>query len=268
MLSSEKPAKRDANKQPQPRQRETEHDKVTQFAAEKEWRQVILYVVPVLIGVLIAIPSFIWSAHPFLSIWAIFAALSLTLFYVYYLMFQFVWRESHARKRLKKLCLIAEVMILILCAAWQYKAARQPAPIAQEKRLRSLTAQRRSQFVEVLKAQREPREQIRLGCVPSSEETCVFAGQLFDLFREAGWTVRGNKVERGTLEIPRPGVVLMRQGIGESNPSDPNSGLRMIQTPSLQSVERAFAGIGIKVEKAANALLEEDVTAVIVGLEP
>ncbi len=120
----------------------------------------------------------------------------------------------------------------------------------------------------MLRAQQEPREKIRLGCTPSSEEACVFAGQLFDLFREAGWTVRGNTVERGTFDVPRPGVTLTKQGIGQNNQSDPNSELWVEQTPSLQSLERAFATIGIEAQKIADPQIEEGVIAVIVGLEP
>jgi len=62
-----------------------------------------------------------------------------------------------------------------------------------------LTVEQKIIFTEMLKKAKEPKEVIKLGCAGGDEDACVFAGQLFDLFREAGWLVEGNKVERVML---------------------------------------------------------------------
>ena len=132
----------------------------------------------------------------------------------------------------------------------------------------TLTAKQKAIFVETLKRAKDPKEVIKLGCAGNDANACVFAGQLFGLFREAGWVVEGNKVERVMLGVPLPGIALFRRGEGKLDPSNPKSGLWVKQTDSLSIVRASFKKVGFSVESKAEAKFIEDVIGVFVGPYP
>lgn len=134
-------------------------------------------------------------------------------------------------------------------------------------RLRKLTGEQSTRFIEALSSQPPPREEVMIGCPTASEEACVFAAQFIDLFQEAGWVVRGNQVERGMLGKPDAGVLLMKRGEGKLDPSDPWSGLWVQQSPSMQTLEKAFASVGIGTKQSAVARMPEGVIGVFIGIE-
>jgi hypothetical protein len=127
---------------------------------------------------------------------------------------------------------------------------------------RRLTAEQQTQFVEILKTEKQPHEEIKLGYASGSEEACVFAGQLL---REAGWLIQGDKVERVILSRPLSGVAVFKRGEGKLGPSNPKSGLWVEQTPSLIALRESFAKIGIETKTQADAQMPEGVIGVFVG---
>ena len=120
----------------------------------------------------------------------------------------------------------------------------------------------------MLKRAKDPKEKIKLGCAGNDENACVFAGQLFGLFREAGWVVEGNKVGRVMLGIPLPGIALFRRGEGKLDSSNPKSGLWVKQTDSLSIVRTSFEKVGFPTEIMAEAKFTENVIGVFVGPYP
>jgi hypothetical protein len=128
-----------------------------------------------------------------------------------------------------------------------------------------LTAEQQAQFVSLLKVQQQPREEIGLGCAAFSEEACVLAGQLLNVFREAGWVIQGNQVERVTLPKPLSGVALFKHGEGKLDPSNPKSGLWVEQTASLVTLRESFAKIGIEADTQADAQMPKGIIGVFIG---
>src|ERR1022692_2699980 len=63
-------------------------------------------------------------------------------------------------------------------------------------------------FISVLRAQAEARYVIRIGCEPRAEESCVIAGRFVEFFREAGWIVEDNSVQRTMLGKPEAGILV------------------------------------------------------------
>lgn len=85
--------------------------------------------------------------------------------------------------------------------SWKYPGQyADPAPARDERgagRRRQLTEEQSARFIEVLKSQPPPREEVVIGCPAASEEACVFAAKFLDLFQEAGWAVRDNQLRGG-----------------------------------------------------------------------
>lgn len=131
-----------------------------------------------------------------------------------------------------------------------------------------LTIEQNSIFSEILKKAKDPKESIKLGCAGNDENACVFAGQLFGLFRESGWIVEGNVVERVALGVPLPGIALFRRGEGKLDPSNPKSGLWIKHTYGLSIVQSSFEKIGLSTETKAEAKFDENVIGVFVGPYP
>ena len=129
------------------------------------------------------------------------------------------------------------------------------------------TKSERDAFEQPLKEQKAPREGIQVGCPQADENTCIYATQFIDLFREAGWTVQGNQVQRVTLGRPSSGVTLFKRGSGKLDPSNWRSGLWTAISPSLESVRQAFVNVGIEPDSGANSDLPEEVIAVYFGSE-
>jgi hypothetical protein len=76
------------------------------------------------------------------------------------------------------------------------------------KPLHALTTEEHRRFVEVLKAQPPPHEQVMVGCPTGKEDKCLLVGQFIELFKEAGWEVELDQVMRTRPGKPVPGVAL------------------------------------------------------------
>ncbi|MEJ7608729.1 MAG: hypothetical protein WKF37_21270, partial [Bryobacteraceae bacterium] len=107
--------------------------------------------------------------------------------------------------------------------------------------------------------------QIRIGCPPSQEDSCVHAGDFLDFFRRAGWRVEGNSVQRVTMGKPEAGILLFLHGSGQNDPNDPNSGLWTTETESVKTVEAAFKKIGLRVGHRAAREIPEGIIAIHFG---
>ena len=130
-----------------------------------------------------------------------------------------------------------------------------------------LSVNERYTFERPLTAQKSPREQIQFACPQDYEIACVYAAQFVDLFREAGWQVQSNQVERVTLAKPQGGIVLYKHGTGQLDPNNWRSGLWVAMSASLRSVYRAFSSLRIEPESAANPNLPEGVITIYFGVE-
>lgn len=119
-------------------------------------------------------------------------------------------------------------------------------------------------FVNYIRVVPEPREQIRMGCAAADERACVLAGQFVELFRRAGWTVLGDKVERVQLGKPARAIVLFKRGVG-AQPVPKDSGAWVHQTISWQVLQGALTVIGLAPETAVDSNLPEGVIGVYVG---
>lgn len=140
----------------------------------------------------------------------------------------------------------------------------EPQPLPAVQRSLRITSEQENEFVRALKSVPESRESVRLGCAAADEQACVLAGNFFDIFHKAGWTVRTIGVERVRLSIPRGGVVLMKHG-ERTDPPPPGSGVWVLQTPSSLAVESAFHAIGLHTEKNADATMPEGVIGIFIG---
>lgn len=130
-----------------------------------------------------------------------------------------------------------------------------------------LNQRERSAFEQPLKQQKEPREEIQIACPQAEESTCVYAAQFINLFREAGWKVQGNAVQRGALGAPLAGVILVKHGTGTIDPSNWRSGLWTQMSPSFENVRQAFINVGIEPDSIADQALSENVIRVYFGSE-
>lgn len=180
---------------------------------------------------------------------------------------------------------IHPTMFVLGMVALLWFAALSPGP------RRMLSKPESERFVAALKAAPEPREEVRLGCPPADEDACLVAGQLLRLFRQAGWVVQDDRVERALLGKPTPGIVVMRQASVPKGPgyrvpasqvppqqqgTEPRDDFAPVPgepgrwfkiTPSLLAIEGAFASAGLTVRRRANvgSELPENVLAVFVG---
>jgi hypothetical protein len=130
-----------------------------------------------------------------------------------------------------------------------------------------LSEKERALFEKPLSDQKEPREEIQIVCAEKDEPACVYATQFVNIFREAGWKVQNNQVERVRMMNPAAGVILFKHGEGKLDPDNWRSGLWTSLTASLVDVRQAFVNIGIEPENAGNPELPEGVISVYFGLE-
>jgi hypothetical protein len=131
----------------------------------------------------------------------------------------------------------------------------------------NLSERERYAFERPLREQKVAREEIQIACPQDDEKTCVYAAQFIDFFREAGWTVQGNQLERVTLAKPLAGVTLFKHGSGKLDPSNWRSGLWAALSPSVESVYQAFVNVGIEPDSGANPQLPEGIITVYFGPE-
>lgn len=122
-------------------------------------------------------------------------------------------------------------------------------------------------FQAPLKRQIDPKERIQILCPPDDESSCVYAGQFVNVFRDAGWTVENNGVQRVAMQLPTAGVSILTRGEGQLDPNNWRSGLWQTWTPSFISVCQSFEGIGIEPEAYATLQQHPDEIALYFGPE-
>jgi hypothetical protein len=124
-------------------------------------------------------------------------------------------------------------------------------------------------FVATLASQKEQRERVRLGCPAANEDICVLAAPFIDAFKRGHFFVEGDQIYRVTLGKPTGGVIISSYGHADAfDPQDPDQGKWVRQTPSLDTIEEAFAVIGINATGGADESLQNDVITVYFGIEP
>lgn len=134
-------------------------------------------------------------------------------------------------------------------------------------RRHTLSDKERALFEKPLSSQKEPREEIQITCTQRDEATCVYASQFVNIFREAGFKVRDNRVEPVSMNNPTAGIVLFRRGQGKIDPNNWRSGLWSTVTPSFIDVRQAFANIGIEPESGSNPELPHGIISIYFGLQ-
>lgn len=263
--SGEKPAADDANKKPQTKKQKDNKKKVSRSDDSKDWETVLYVIIGVLITIVLGAVALPFSSHPSLSLWASVAALSLLNLLITFALRQRICRGSHSRRVVVRVSLVAEVCFICMGVGVQYWMQTHLGSHARG--YGKLSGEERTKFVEALKGQSTSREKIRLGCAVESERACVFAGQLYELFDEAEWEIVGNQVERGEEGKPMAGVALHKRGTW-ATPQARHSGIWVLQTESLQTLEKAFNSIGIETTQVADWGMDEGTIGVFVGAEP
>jgi len=131
---------------------------------------------------------------------------------------------------------------------------------------RTLTEQQRAIFLSTLKKQ--PGTKVRLGCAIGSEESCVYAQQFLPIFKEAGWTVEGDRLERATISQTFFGVGIFMLG-GKKEPTA-QPGMYWVQVrPELQPffavLVEGFGQLGIETKAIADENFPEHLIGVFFG---
>jgi hypothetical protein len=119
-------------------------------------------------------------------------------------------------------------------------------------------------FTEALKNQSSARHIIKMGCAKNLEESCITAGHFLKLIRNAGWIVENNIVQRIEITKPESGILLFSRGQGKET-NNPNSGLWILQSDSLKTVQKAFEDIGLLATQRADPYMPEGVIGIYFG---
>jgi len=126
----------------------------------------------------------------------------------------------------------------------------------------------RAKFEKPLKDQTRDRFTVILSCPSDDEQVCVYGAQYINIFREAGWTVQNNQIERATLGVPYNGIRLFSYVPNYPKSDAPvNSGVWTKITPSLISVYSAFSAIGIEADSGIRNDVPENFLTVYFGPE-
>jgi len=125
----------------------------------------------------------------------------------------------------------------------------------------------RQAFEKPLKAQTTPREEIQIACPQADESVCVYAAQFINMFREAGWRIQDNQVQRGMLGTPLAGVVLFSHSDSKPDPNNWRSGVWTAFTPSVENVYQGFANVGVEPDSSSRTDIPENVMTVYFGSE-
>lgn len=151
---------------------------------------------------------------------------------------------------------IAALMFFLCWTAWR--------PI----RRHILDDDERANFEEPLKKQNENRYEIQLDCPSADEQTCVYAAQFINLFREAGWKVQNNQVQRVVLGVPYEGVRIFAYVEKLPEPDAPvDRGVWTKVSASLITVYRSFHALNVEPEVGIRNDIKENVLTIYFGSE-
>jgi len=124
-------------------------------------------------------------------------------------------------------------------------------------------------FVSTLASQAKERQHVKLGCPAADENICVLAAPFLNAFKRGHFIVDNDQIFRVVLGKPESGIVISAYGHADKfDPQDPDQGKWVQQTPSLSTVEDAFAAIGVNTGASADETLPESVISVYFGIEP
>ena len=168
------------------------------------------------------------------------------------------WALPRCPKWIADLLAIAMVLLLISGFGW----LRWP-----HVRRHKLTSDEWANFEKPLRSQDGPREKIEILCPQNDEVTCAYADQFINVFRDAGWTVVKNSLNRVLIARPLSGITLFKKSTGTPDPNNWRSGVWTRVSPSLVNVCQAFENIGIEPESGSNSELDDDVIAIYFGPE-
>lgn len=227
------------------------------------WREVFVWIIPLVFAVAVA---FIFSPHRTTSIWSSVSALIIGVGYLLFLLEWYVWRETPERRKARIAFLLVGLSIVVFGWIWQTRIGILPPPPRPWLRF---TEEERRRFIATLASQTDPREHVRLGCPAANEDICILVTPFVDAFKRGHFIVENDRVERVTLGKPSAGVLLFRYGHADAfNPQDPDQGVWTKITPSLETIEAAFAEIGINAQSLADENLPQDVVGIYFGVEP
>lgn len=229
---------------------------------KNRWRKVAAWGLP-----FIVVPvGFSVSAHDLVYLWTSVFVWIVFFLYILILLEWHIWRQNPARNRVR-LCFFILCLVLFFGALkWQSRFDERPSP--PHRPWLRLTEEEKRKFVARLASQTEPRERIRLGCPVANEDICVQVTQFVDAFKRGHFIVENNRVDRITLAQPMAGVVLFKYTHPhEYDAQDPDQGRWIMMTNSLETIEGAFAEIGINSRTTADPTLPEDVIGVFFGIE-
>ncbi len=170
----------------------------------------------------------------------------------------FWWIEDKMWRRIT-----GALALLILLSAYGYWV--WPAP-----RYLEFTKKQRDQFITTLRERFSPHQKVRIGC-GTDEKICTAASNLVSLFQEANWTVSGNKVERGSLQLPKAGIAMTAHGSGYiPDPDNPKWGLWVAFKEEQKCIVKAFGGMGLTVNfpPMADPYILDGEILLVVGPEP
>lgn len=134
---------------------------------------------------------------------------------------------------------------------------------------KTLTVELRENFMNVLKAQKDPKETLIIQCPASNEELCTVATDYLEMFQRAGWKTPSGGIARGSYLKSFPGVsVGKKPQPGNVDPNYPVHGLWVFQSPSIVTVKNAFRAVDIIPNEKADRNLPEDTISIYFGPEP
>jgi hypothetical protein len=133
------------------------------------------------------------------------------------------------------------------------------------KPLHVLTAKEHKLFVDELKSQSPPHEQVRLGCPTGKEDECLLVGQFIEVFKEANWEVEHDQVMRTEPGKPMAGLALFIHADHVPEHLPAGQGVWTQQTPSAEIVRQAFERIGIKSQYTADGTMPQGTIGVYFG---
>jgi hypothetical protein len=148
---------------------------------------------------------------------------------------------------------------------------RKPMPIEPPQRPYDLTGTRRQKFLGLLdRAQSEPRDTIRIGCISWSDAACVAAGKFLILFSEAGWMIDSDRVFRMEPYVPIEGMAMVTRtdSVGNAQKLPPHLGTWQKMDASEITIWGAFTQMGIPVSSSGDQSLPAGTLGIYFGPEP
>jgi hypothetical protein len=134
-----------------------------------------------------------------------------------------------------------------------------------EEGLGTLTQFERDRFSSILKVQQE-HILIHLMCPPADEKDCAVAGQFIPLFRQNGWDIKENVVERVINGSTRPGFYFVLHSTVDPDPGNKEgkTGAWTLMPNAYFSVNQAFSEL-IKTDLVVGASYPEKELGVYFG---